>query len=132
MSGTLSGGASEQPLSSSVSAAADLSAALVMTTFALWRSAGGDGRRCGHDLHHGAGGDAIGRVLDDAIVRCETRGDLDHRAEISLDGYRLEQHAVLRVQGGDGESLGVEDERARWHAEHMGGGCDLQVDAGVV
>src|SRR5258708_33321055 len=120
MSGVFSGGASEQAPSSSVSAPPDQ--ALHLTLFILMRRlAAGErtARRRAGQAHLGSIAHPIGRVWDHAVVRSQTRGEFDDRTQVAFDRYRLEQYAVVGADGGDGEPLGVENQRARRHAEHI-------------
>src|SRR6202044_2378266 len=113
MTGVSSGGASEQALSSSVNAAAE--ATVTSTLFILLALC-----TCGHrvthrrsagETHLGTVTDSIGRIFDHAIVRRQAGGQLDRRSLIALHRYRLEQHAIVGIHGGHGQSLGIEDER---------------------
>src|SRR5579863_1522262 len=89
-------------------------------------------RRRNGETYLSAIADAVGWVFDDAVTRREAGGQLDDRTQVAFDGHRFEQYPIARVDGGDGQPLGVEDQRARRHAEHMRGWGDLQTDAGVV
>ena len=62
----------------------------------------------------------------------EAGGDLDHRAQVSPDGHGFQCDTIVAADRGDRQTLGIEDHRARGHAQHVRGGRNLQVDAGVV
>src|SRR5258707_7186856 len=98
MSWVFSGGASEQAPSSSVSAAPDQR--LRLTLFILVRRlAAGEraARRRAGKAHLGTIADSIGRVLDDAIVRCQAGGEFDDRTHVAFDRHRLQHYAVVGV-----------------------------------
>src|SRR5580700_3496421 len=123
MSGVFKGGASEQALRSSSSAATNQG-----MRFMRLSRCHSNGCRA-RNANRGASADSIGRVFDHAVIRRETRGEFNSRAQVAFDRHGLEAYAVVGVHGCDGKSLRVENQRARGHAEYLRGGIDLQLNA---
>ena len=60
-----------------------------------------------NDAHAGAGDDSVRWAVDDPVATFHTTRELDHAAEVACDLYRLEQHAILALQGGDADTVGL-------------------------
>ena len=90
-----------------------------------------DRRRAG-EAHHGAIADSIGRVFDHAVVRREAGGELDdaprsRSIDTGLSSTRLSASTVAMES-----PLASKISALEGTLQHVGGGGDLQMDAGVV
>ena len=72
-----------------------------------------------------------GGILYHAIAGLESGREFHHGAQVSLQRHGLHPHAIVAAHRGDGQSLGIENQRTRGHADDVGHPRDLQVDARI-
>src|SRR3954452_950357 len=76
-------------------------------------------------------GKAVRWCRDDAVIRRNSRGELDLLAKIARDGHRLEQDLVVRTDGCDAQAAAVEDQRAGGNAERRGVALQAELHASI-